>query len=138
MQATARVLSLPLKSAASVGRRIGREDPEPVEDGVLIGGLLGGVDNNVDPAVAVGVLGVEPEYRRPVLPDVGHRIDRLRRGPFDAEYFHALAGNTPIAFTQRHRDPAACHRARVPDRTGIVQDDVAERRVDVLGGLGPV
>ena len=125
----------------AVRLRVRRKDPEAVQNRVLVRGLRRGFHGDLDLAVAVGVLRVEPEGRRLVLADVGDGIDGLRLGAFHAQHLHALAGFLPPPFAQRQRH--AARRARrhgqlVMDVAAHVDGDVPERRIQPGGRLGPV
>ena len=96
---------------------------------------------DVDQAVAVRVLGVEPEQPGYVLAEIGDGIDGSRRRAFDVDVQHALAGLVVPAFAERHGhdDRLALRRLElVEDWARFSAGDRGELLGDAGRRLGPV
>ena len=120
-----------------VGCGAGREDPKTVEDGVLVGGAVGGLDGDLDFAVAIGVLRVEPKRRRLVLADIGDGVHRLRLCALDAQGQYPFARLVPPALAQRERNAARWRADLELERTEHMNGNVLEARRDGAHRLHP-
>ncbi len=84
---------------------LGGKDPKAIEDCVFVGGLGGGVDRDIDAAVGIRIVRIEPVGTRLVLADVCHGVHRPVGGPFDPQNLHALSGFAPPTLAQGQGKP---------------------------------